>query len=327
MASYKKLGKMAEDGIWGLVVGDALGVPVEFFSRESLKTDPVLGMRSHGTYNQPAGTWSDDSSMALCGAEGLTEGLDYEKVMGLFARWYNEGYMTPHGETFDIGGATRRAIEKYSLGFPALECGGREENDNGNGSLMRILPLCFYLRSCFGEYTGYQTAFDIIGRFSSLTHAHPISIIACSVYCSAASFLMEGHDIASAIDMGSEKGLAACHSKKEWHKWANLFDGLSSKELKLQTLHGIKSDGYVLNTLKAAFWCLLTTESLSQCLLKAVNLGSDTDTVAAVAGGLAGIYYEPDEVFDSWKQMVAKKDMIEALCRRFARSLEERQGV
>ena len=129
--------------IMGLCVGDALGVPVEFSSREQLKRNPVVDMRAYGTYNQPAGTWSDDTSMTLCTLDSLSNGLDYKDIMEKFLSWYKDGEYTPHGEAFDIGMATSKALNKYASGEKPLESGGRGERDNGNGSLMRILPVLF----------------------------------------------------------------------------------------------------------------------------------------------------------------------------------------
>ena len=151
------------NGVMGLVVGDALGVPVEFKDRESLRQDPVTSMRGYGTYNQPPGTWSDDSSMTLALLDSLKDGLDYKDIMDKFVAWYDKGKYTPHGKMFDIGIATRQALSRYKNGLAALECGGQDEYDNGNGSLMRILPILFYLQAKIGnEFLDKDEAFEII---------------------------------------------------------------------------------------------------------------------------------------------------------------------
>ena len=98
------LRKWVIGGILGLAVGDALGVPVEFRSREELAQNPVTGMRAYGTHHQPAGTWSDDTTMTLCALESLTKGVDFDDMMDRFCRWVDEGYMTPYGKLFDMGG-------------------------------------------------------------------------------------------------------------------------------------------------------------------------------------------------------------------------------
>ena len=109
------------DGIMGLAVADALGVPVEFESRNQLVKNPVVGMREYGTHNQPAGTWSDDTSMTLCLVASLCNGLDYNDIMNNFLKWYDEGEITPYGEVFDIGNTTREALLRYKKGYLPLE--------------------------------------------------------------------------------------------------------------------------------------------------------------------------------------------------------------
>lgn len=104
-------------GITGVAIGDALGVPVEFKSRRDLHDDPVTDMIGYGTYNQPPGTWSDDTSLTLCLAESLSEaGYNPDDIAKRFVKWYREGYMTPYGEAFDIGGTTRQAILRLEEG-------------------------------------------------------------------------------------------------------------------------------------------------------------------------------------------------------------------
>ena len=172
-------------GIMGLVVADALGVPVEFQDREVLRQNPVKNMRSYGTYNQPAGTWSDDSSMTLALLDSLKDGLDYKDIMDKFLAWYEEGAYTPHGEMFDIGIATSNALRRYKSGTSPLESGGNSEHDNGNGSLMRISPILFYLEGEFGsDFLDHEETFELIHNISALTHAHKRSKIACGIYIS-----------------------------------------------------------------------------------------------------------------------------------------------
>jgi ADP-ribosylglycohydrolase len=137
----------------GKAIGDALGVPVEFRSRDALRRDPVSGMRAFGTHHQPAGIWSDDTSLALCLAESLCEtGIDFFDQADRFVRWRRLGYWTPRGEVFDIGGATARAICRLEEGVEPTEAGPAGESDCGNGSLMRILPLALFLAYADASY-------------------------------------------------------------------------------------------------------------------------------------------------------------------------------
>ena len=175
-------------GLLGLLVGDALGVPVEFSSREQRLADPVTDMRAFGTHNQPAGTWSDDGSLALCTASSLIDaGYDLEDTARRFVGWLDEAYWTPHGKVFDIGYTTRRAIQRLRKGTPPTEAGGQREQDNGNGSLMRILPLALRFPNL-----PVPELLDRAHGLSCLTHAHPRAQLACGFYTVLATRLLAG---------------------------------------------------------------------------------------------------------------------------------------
>ena len=307
-------------GMLGLAVGDALGVPAEFKSRQELDREPVQGMRSGGTHSQPAGTWSDDTSMALCLLESLTGGLNYHDMMTRFLRWAEDGYLTAHGETFDMGMATRKALVKFAQGPPPLACGGKQEFDNGNGSLMRILPLALYLQAKIGpSFSDKPEAYEIIHSASALTHAHPVSLICCGIYCAAADAII------------GDGGIPALHDAVEQAKgfyrasalapWLEEFQQTDVGTLLAAPREMVKSGGYAVHTLEAALWCLLHTETYRDCALAAVNLGDDTDTTAAVAGGLAGLRYGLESIPAPWLEVLAKRDQIEAMCQAFAQSL------
>ena len=309
-----------KNGILGLVVGDALGVPVEFRSREELERDPVNGMRAYGTHHQPAGTWSDDSSMALCLMESLTKDVDYADMMDQFLRWANEGYMTAHGKVFDIGVATRQALIRFAHGTPPLECGGNGKYDNGNGSLMRILPMALYLHRTMGpDFPRMTEAYQIIHNASALTHAHPISLIACGLYCAAVNELLCGKP---SVWDGIKAAKEFYRNQTEFVPYLDIFQRIETDILPALPKSEINSGGYVLHTLEAALWCLERHDSFRTCLLEAVNLGEDTDTTGAVAGGLAGLKYG-DDIPEDWLSVIARREEIEGLCGTFSQSFEE----
>lgn len=303
-----------KSAILGLAIGDALGVPVEFQYREDLKLNPVVDMRAYGTYNQPAGTWSDDTSMTLCLLDSLYNGIDYEDIMKKFVLWKNKGAYTPYGETFDIGCATSEAISRYESGVECLESGGKSEYDNGNGSLMRILPMAFYIINEYGYQWDESIMVPVIHNVSSLTHGHIRSKIACVIYIMIAMELGEGKGIDDSVSIGVHRAFEYYRRNKvdEIQKYSRIKD----KKFKFLSEDEIRSSGYVVDTLEAAIWCLLNTNSYSECVLKAVNLGEDTDTVAAVAGGLAGIAYGVEDIPREWLKKLARRDYIEDLCDR-----------
>ena len=303
------------DGIMGLCVADALGVPVEFMERSSLEMTPVVDMREYGTYNQPRGTWSDDTSMTLCLLDSLPNGLDYQDIMTKFLAWFREGEYTPFGDAFDIGNGTRQALMRFERGTPALECGGDTEGDNGNGSLMRVLAISFYLRNKYGEdFIKDDKSFEIIHNISALTHAHKRSKIACGIYISIAAEILGEIDLKEAIESGIFKAMEYYKNQNEFLKDRAYYNRIVDKDFKKTNIDKIKSSGYVVDTIEAAIWCLLNTISYKDCVLKAVNLGEDTDTIAAVAGGLAGLYYGYEEIPKEWVEVVVRKEYVEGLC-------------
>ena len=188
-----------EGGLFGALVGDALGVPVEFTSRQERDIDPVKGMRAFGSWKQPAGTWSDDGALLLCTAESLLENPGVDLAGQLYVRWQREGHWAARGDVFDIGNATRAALERIAAGTPAAAAGGIDESDNGNGSLMRILPVA--LRFCDAAP---EVVADQAMRWSAITHRHPRSQLACAGYCFIAQQLMHGASPAVAAKTGGE---------------------------------------------------------------------------------------------------------------------------
>lgn len=312
-------------GLLGLCVGDTLGVPVEFAPRQALAQAPVTGYREYGTHNQPRGTWSDDSSLTFCTVAALVESdIDWnrpvttdaadwlcENIARNFVRWYRDGFWSAHGEVFDIGGATCDAIERLMSGEKTWLQTDMDENSNGNGSLMRILPLAFVLR-----HQDLQTRFEIIKKVSAITHGHIRSVIACHFYVEYAMNLMQG-----STSLDNTRALLwnfyeTSGFKSELHHFHRVFHGdITEGE--------IHSDGYVVHTLEAALYCLLSTESVDGALLKAVNLGDDTDTTAAVTGGLAGIRYGFRSLDrNEYLRPLARQSEILLLIHNFCRKVE-----
>ena len=281
------------DAIMGLVVGDALGVPVEFKARDTFHVDDMIG---YGTYsNLPPGIWSDDSSLTLATMESIIwkGDIDPADIMLNFSKWLNEGEFTSCGEVFDVGATTEAAIRRFDCGIEPLKCGMNNYKYSGNGSLMRILPLALM-----------PSSMADIDNVSSLTHAHDIPKRACRLYVGTAEQLLKGASLWEVIGCS---GI-----------WVKEFDRIP-KIYKLNR-DEIRSTGYVVDTLEAALWCVCHTGSYRDCVLTAVNLGGDTDTIAAVAGGLAGIIYGcggERGIPDEWIAQIARKDWISDLCERF----------
>jgi len=307
-----------KSGLFGLATGDALGVPVEFESRSYLKENPVLEMIGFGTHGQPVGTWSDDSSLTFCLAESLCDGYDLNDIARNFVKWYDAKLWTPHGKVFDIGIATTHAIHNIAKGYQPELCGGFYEEDNGNGSLMRILPMAFYLQTENDIEVIYQKIKDV----SSITHAHFRSVFACFIYIVYCLEILKGIDKIAAYS-NMQNIISDFLSDKKFNPVEiQLFDRVLKNNIAEYIEDEIQSSGYVLHSLEASLWCFVNSKSYEGAVLKAVNLGGDTDTTAAITGGVAGIYYGMDNIPQKWITELARKDDIDDLCERLSLKLK-----
>ena len=329
--------KIIQSVIFGHAVGDAIGGPVQFEARKIRDKHPVTDMTAFFDGRFPKGAWSDDTSMSLCAMDALiNHGLEFKPVMENFQRWLYENEFTPTGRTFDVGSSCRTAIERFHLGCKAEECGCRGEYENGNGSLMRIYPFALYL---FYSDIPFKLRLFLIHRASALTHAHPRSCIGCGIYTFVLWELLE-----DPTKQGIRNGLKRAEAyykyeseleayrrlcpRREYFRIIEGSDALPRREYiqnveEIDTLprEEIKSSGYVVDTLEAAIWCVLTTDSYRDCVLKAVNLGLDTDSVGAVAGSLAGLLYGYDGIPKDWRDSLCRKEYLKETGAAFCEKL------
>lgn len=298
-----------------MVVGDALGCPVQFEDRDEVAGHPVTGMRGHGTFNLPAGTWTDDSSLTLALLDSIckTGRLDLNHIMENFVAWLDRGEFTPYGYSFDIGFGTMRAIRNYKGMRDPYLCGGRDEANNGNGSLMRIMPACLY---CCAKDMEEAEAACWINAVGSLTHAHTRAVIACGLYWFMAREILEGTGgLAERMQAGLDRGFAFYGENLPDAGELEFYNRLRDlRAFASVPREEIRSSGYVVDTLEAVVWSLITTDSFKEALLKAVNLGRDTDTVGAITGGLAALYYGYDAIPPEWVDELKGKEWIAGLC-------------
>ena len=306
-----------KDILFGVAVGDAIGVPVEFKSRESIMQKPVTDMIGFGTYNLPPGTWSDDSSLTFCLADTLINGYNLQRIGDTFVRWRYNSLWTARGEVFDVGMATQAAIERIAKGVRPDLAGGFETSSNGNGSLMRILPLLVYIKDM-----PVDERFAITKDVSSITHGHMRSVISCFYYLEFARKLLAGNDLFAIYQEIKAEVTEYLDSTSINRDEINLFDNLLKGDIYDLPIDKIKSSGYVLHTLEASIWCLLTTLNYREAVLKAVNLGLDTDTTGAVTGGLAGLYYGFKNIPEEWIIKLARKKDIDVLADKLAGKYE-----
>ncbi|GHG71893.1 ADP-ribosylglycohydrolase family protein [Comamonas sp. JC664] len=297
-------------GIYGLLVGDALGVPYEFHAPgripapEQIDFQPPEGFpRAHD--GVPPGTWSDDGAQALCLLDSLLyQGrLDPEDLGRRLVNWMEWGYLAVDGQVFDVGIQTRVALMDIHAGTPALQAGPRGEQDNGNGALMRVLPLALWHAGADAELVS-----DAMTQ-SRVTHGHPRSQVCCAVYCLWARRILEG-------------------ATNPWEEALTTFRSLYPEgtearvELETQVVppgwEGLRGTGtgYVVDCLRSAWQCVAGGNTYEQVVKAAVRLGRDTDTTAAVAGGIAGLVHGVEGIPARWREALRGQALLHSMLQR-----------
>jgi len=313
--------------LFGLAIGDALGVPVEFESREYLEKNPITDYIKN---TRPIGTFSDDSALSFCLVESLISGYNIKNIKENMLKWYFKGYWSATGETFGIGNLTRTVLYDLSQDINADTSEKYEEYNNGNGSLMRIAPLLFIIKD-----KSINGRFQMTKEVSSITHAHPRSVMACFYFLEFLRHLLLDdldkyeiyHKLQKDIPEFFDNYFKESDStKNEIHEnyleEIKYFNRLLKENIHEIDKNDINSSGYVIDTIEASIWCLLTTDNYTDAVLQAVNLGGDTDTTACVTGALAGLLYGFDDIPKKWVEKLARSKDIEDLAIRFANSLE-----
>ncbi len=291
--------------LMGLLIGDALGVPYEFKEPEALPPtslidyEPPAGYpRSHGRV--PPGTWSDDGAQALVLLDTLLAHghLDLAHFSNGLVRWESEGFCAVDGRVFDIGIQTSRAIARLKVGGDPATSGPNSERDNGNGSLMRVLPLALWHRGSDAELA------RAAAMQSLPTHAHPRSLTTCALYCLYVRAVLAGVDHPWDVAATGMRALAM----------PDLFPE-SEVVLLLDPRNAVRvaGSGYVVDTLWSARHAFEASKDFEGCVRRAIGLGHDTDTVAAVAGGLAGAHYGLRGIPERWRDGLRGQAILQPL--------------
>lgn len=306
--------RRVQAALLGAVVGDALGVPFEFLSREQTRSRFTGAMTGYGTYNQPPGTWSDDSSMLLCTAEVYAKGFSLPLLADTFVRWMDQAHMTPHGRVFDCGITTSSALRRYHSGASVAACGCTEEGCNGNGSLMRIAPVAIY-----HAFSSDAELCKTVSSASAITHAHPRSRLGCVIFSLLIANVLQSFvaNPALASSDALRHALVALHRNHHGVLHASAFSPElphyhriflpGFKELPVDRIY---SDGYVIHTLEASLWCVLRNTSFRDAVSMAVALGSDCDTTACVTGVLAGLLFGVESIPEEWVGALQSRERV-----------------
>ena len=305
---------------YGTAVGDALGGPRQFCERDEM---PLLTeMKPIYNFKMPAGCWSDDTSMMLCLAESLTKSCygfpqhsaegntffpySYGKngpqnlsdQLNLYLHWFKDGYNTPTGKTFDVGGTTKRAMMAFSATGNII-ANTSDDMFQGNGSIMRLAPIAMMF------YDDEERAANEAMLSSQTTHTNIVCLQACNLLARAIVTALQGRSKESVLDAVSQE-----HFCKE-------LECITSGNYQKKTRKQIESHGWVVATLEAALWCFYKTESFEDGLILAVNLAHDADTVGAVYGALAGAFYGFTNIPDRWLVDLKGKHILDSIYSKF----------
>lgn len=307
--------KMFLNGMYGMAIGDALGVPYELRSRHSLDVTPCEDMTGYGSYFIPRGFWSDDTSMALATLDSLINNdFDLGDIMNNFVDWHDNGKYAIDNFVFDCEVTVEKAIENYKKGVSVYDCGIK--GVCGNGSLMRILPACLYV---FYEFRvkneNIDDCLDKIFKISDLTHNTLCCRMACGLYFFVVKGILDHYGtLIERVGYGLKEGLNYFSKLNEYEYEINKYSRLADINVFIKTPRNeIKSTSYVVDSIEAAIWCLIKSSSYKECVLKAVNLGDDTDTIACIAGGLAGLAYTTFGIPVDWK-LIIDYDCLDDIC-------------
>lgn len=303
------------DSIIGHAVGDAMGVPTEFCIREYLLKNPVKEMIGSDKTGQPAGSWSDDTSMEIATIDSFIQNkeFNYDDIMHKWEEWINEAKYTANNDTFDVGRTCLRAIRNHSLGTEPLKCGIDGEQSNGNGSLMRILPVALY---SYYRKLDVNEIIKLTNELSSLTHKHDISKLGCYIYVRYIMFLLDGKNKNEAYE------LIKTLDYSTYDEYAiSKYERILKNDIASYTIDNILSTGYVVDTLECALWILLNANSYKETIIATTNIGNDTDTIGAIAGSMAGIIYGYDSIPTSWIDKLMRKDYLIGLASDFEKEV------
>ncbi len=283
----------------GLAVGDALGTSVEF--RAPGTFPPVTDMAGGGPFGLPAGAWTDDTAMALCLADSLVarRGFDPRDQLERYVRWYRTGERSSTGRCFDIGNATRAALERFErTGEPYP--GDAAPSAAGNGPLMKLAPVAM----AFARHPARAIASAALS--ARTTHGAPEAADAARCLAAMLVHALDGAGREAIVDGEPLELLAGEPLHPEV---AAVVDGSFLD----REPPDIRGGGYVVDALEAALWALRATSSFEEGVLAAVNLGDDADTTGAIHGQLAGAIHGMEAIPARWRERLVLADEIVAL--------------
>lgn len=293
--------------------------------------DGVLGLAIGEAKGNKTNLWSQGTSLSLALMEGLQNGLNYFTIVTNYIKWLQEGAYTPTGEVLFVDKEVEQALSKFHNTYEPLACGSTREESNGSGSLNRMLPAVFYLSEEFGFDCDDEIIGSIVHDLTAITHGHVRSQIGSTIYVMIAMKILQGKPLVQGIEEGLKQAQAYYQVDHFNIEELNYYQEILSMDVLKNEDIEIKCKDNVVDILEGALWCLCKTDSYEACIERAVSLkdnqnnisskgkyGTVQENIAAVAGGLAGIYYGVDHIPQKWKDELVNREYIERICRTFA---------
>lgn len=295
--------------VTAVALGDALGVPYQCHKRQDLLENPINTMVGHKENDVPAGTWSDDTSLTIASLVSLTQGYNLHDLMMRYSQWYHFGDYTPFGMTFGVGKTTGEAIRRFDAGIQPELCGGTSEMDNGNGALMRMMPLAFYILTSSKGYRFNDQVVKLIHDYTATTHRHPRSLIASGILTNVIIRLVYNPN-KYAMLRAVKESLDYYRQQAAFADEVDHFYQLEDPHFLRQPSNHIKSSPYVVDTLNSVFWCLMNSEQYYVAVTRAVNLGNDADTIGSITSMLASLLFAPVNFPQDWLNQLKGRNQI-----------------
>lgn len=300
-----------KDGIIGLSIGDAMGMPTEKMKREELLEKPVLKMIPKISSGIPKGAWGADTSLALATMDALYNyGINYNAMADNYVKWFTSNNFCSINEVIEVENTTLKSLVLYTqhLNEP-YECGSTDYKENNSSVITRCLPLAYY-------FTSYKESdkniYEIVKKVCSITHAHEISSLGCYIYVRFVMNLLRGNNKYSALNQ-IKKLDYSMFDKNTLDEYRRIL----SSDINELGIDDIKNTDNIVETLETAIWCFLKSESFKECVIATTNIGGNTNTIGAIAGSLAGIFYGYSNIPINYLDDLRKRDYLLELCDNF----------
>ena len=298
--------KNIKASLYGYIVGDTLGLPLKNKSRKDLLKKPINEMLPIKELGD-SGYWSINSSFVLATFDSIIENekrINYTDIMRRYIECYEGNYYLSNDNIKkDIAPNIISALNRFKENNIPTECGSRKYEDNNNKALARMLPIVMY---SYYRNVEDPDIYNLVKKYSSLTHTHQLSIMASFIYVRFMLNILKGKDKNASYNLIRYTDYSNYFRKEIISEFTRIIN----KDIRELKLNEIQSTNNVVDTLETTIWIILNTNSYQQAVVGAINLGGDTNTIASLVGGVAGVIYGVDDIPNEWLDKLKRKDLI-----------------